>query len=102
MTLLLLQGVQGVPTEVHYHLHCFERVQLQAVITAPDSQLFYLLSVSRLVSVLDEANKCGVIYELQELDRGVCRGAVVGVQGVEQRGENTSLGDARADDAGAG
>ncbi len=63
-------GGGGSP-EVHDHLHCFERVELQVVKTAPDSQLFNLLSVGRLVTVLDEA----------ELDRGVFRGAVVGVQG---------------------
>ncbi len=52
------------------HLHCFECVQLQ-VKTAPDSQLLNLLSVSRLVAVLDEADLCAVICKLQELDRGV-------------------------------
>ncbi len=36
----------GVP-EVHDHLHCFERIQLQVVNTAPNSQLLNLLSVSR-------------------------------------------------------
>lgn len=66
----------GVPPEVHNHLHCFERVQLQ-VMTAPDSQFFNLLSVSRLVTVPDEANKFGVTRKLQELDRGVfCRAVV--------------------------
>ncbi len=34
-------------SEVHDHLHCFERVQLQVVKTAPGSQLFNLLSVSK-------------------------------------------------------
>ncbi len=42
--------------------------------------LFILLSVSRLVTVLDEADECGIICRLQELDRGVCRCAVVGVE----------------------
>ncbi len=41
--------------------------------TAPDSQLFNLLSVSRLVAVLNDADDCGVICKLQELDRGVFR-----------------------------
>ncbi len=36
---------RGVTLEVHDHLHCFERVQLQVVKTAPDSQLLNLLSV---------------------------------------------------------
>uniref|UniRef100_A0A8C2K916 Cadherin domain-containing protein n=1 Tax=Cyprinus carpio TaxID=7962 RepID=A0A8C2K916_CYPCA len=39
------------------HLHCFESVQLQVVKTAPDSQLLNLLSVSRLVTVLDETDE---------------------------------------------
>ncbi len=51
---------RGVSPEVHDHLHSFERVKLQAVKTAPDSQLLKtapdsqllnLLSVSRLVTV---------------------------------------------------
>ncbi len=46
-------------------------VQLQVVKTAPDSQLFNLLSVSKLVTVLNEADRCGVVCKLQELDRGV-------------------------------
>ncbi len=79
------------PPEVQDHLHCFECVKLQVVKTAPDSQLLNLLSISRLVTVLDEADKCGVVCKLQELDRGVFRFAVVGVQGEEQWGENTSL-----------
>ncbi len=67
------------------------RVELQGVKTAPDSQLFNLLALGRLVTVLDEADECGVVCKLQELDRGVFRGAVVGVQGEEQWGENTAL-----------
>ncbi len=74
-------GEQGVSPEVHDHLHCFERVKLQVVKTAPDSQLLNLLSVSRLVTILDEADQCGVVCKLQELDRGVFRCAVVGVEG---------------------
>ncbi len=38
---------RGVSPEVHDHLHCFERVKLQVVKTAPDSQLLNLLSVGR-------------------------------------------------------
>ncbi len=44
--------------------------KLQVVKTAPDSQLLNLLSVSRLVTVLNEADQCGVSCKLQELDRG--------------------------------
>ncbi len=63
-------GRAGVSPEVHDHLHCFERVKLQVVKTAPDSQLLNLLSVGRLVTVLNEADQCGVVCKLQELDRG--------------------------------
>ncbi len=45
---------KGVSPEVHEHLHSFEHVKLQVVVTAPDSQLLNLLSVSRPVTVLDE------------------------------------------------
>ncbi len=51
-----------VPSPV---VHSFERVELQVVVTAPDSQLLNLLSVSRLVSILDEADECGVICKIQ-------------------------------------
>ncbi len=61
-----------------------------------------LLSVSRLVTVLDEADQCGVVCKLQELDRGVFRCAVVGVQGEEQWGENTTPRNSSVDGAGAG
>ncbi len=70
---------RGVSPEVHDN-YCFERVELQVVKTAPDRQLFNFLSVSRLVTVLNEADDCGVICKLQELDRVVLRCAVVGVE----------------------
>ncbi len=88
--------------EVHGHLHSFERVKLQVVKTAPDSQLLNLLSVSRLVTILDEADQCGVICKLQELDRGVFRCAVVRVEREEQWGENTALRSSSADRMGVG
>ncbi len=93
---------RGVSPEVHDHLHRFERVQLQVVKTAPDSQLLNLLSVSRLVTVLDEADQCGVVCKLQELDRGVFKCAVIRVEGEEQWGENTAPRSSSADPAGAG
>ncbi len=65
--------------------------------TAPDSQLLKLLSVRRLISILDEADDCSVIRKLQELDRGVFRCAVICVEGEEQWGENTSLRGTSAD-----
>ncbi len=41
MLFMMLSGGRagGVSPEVHDHLHCFERVKLQVVKTAPDSQL---------------------------------------------------------------
>ncbi len=48
----------GYP-EVNDHLHGFERVKLQVVKTAPDSQLLNLLSVStwmRPISVVSSAH----------------------------------------------
>ncbi len=95
-------GEQGGFSEVHNHLHGFERVKLQVVKTAPDSQLLNLLSVSRLATVLNEADECGVICKLQEFDRGIFRGAVVGVEGEEQWGENTALRSCSADRTGVG
>ncbi len=47
-------GRAGGSPEVHNHLHCFERVKLQVIKAAPDSQLLNLLSVSRLVTVLND------------------------------------------------
>ncbi len=95
-------GERGVSPEVYSHLHCFERITLQVVTTAPDSHLLNLLSVSRLVTALNEADQCGVVCKLQELDRGVFRCAVVGVQGEEQWGENTALRSSSADRMSAG
>ncbi len=79
---------RGVSPEVHDQLHGFERVKLQVVKTAPDNQLLNLLSVGRLTTVLNEADQCGVVCKLQELDRGVFRCAVIHVEGEEQWGEN--------------
>ncbi len=65
--------------------------------TASDSQVLNLLSVSRLVSILDEADDRGVVRKLQELDRVVFRCAVVCVKREEQWGEHTALRGASAD-----
>lgn len=43
--------------EIHNLLPCFEHVKV--VMTAPDSLLLNLLSVCRLITVLDEADDCG-------------------------------------------
>ncbi len=61
-------GSRGVSPEVHDHLHCFEHIKLQVIKTAPDSQLLNLLSVSRLVTVLDDADQCGVVCKLQKVN----------------------------------
>ncbi len=45
--LFMMVSAGGWSPEVHDHLHCFERVELQVVKTAPDSQLFSPLFVSR-------------------------------------------------------
>ncbi len=94
-------GEWGGSPEVHDHLHRFERVKLQVIKTAPDSQLLNLLSVSRLVTVLDDDDQCGAVCKLQELDGGVFRCAVIRVEGEEQWGENTALRSSSADRAGA-
>ncbi len=88
--------------EVHDHLQSFEHVELQVVKNAPENQLFNLLSVSRLVTVLNEVDDCGVICKLQELDGGVFRWAVFWCRGEEKWGENTALGSSSADCTGAG
>ncbi len=93
---------RGVSPEVHDHIHSFECVKLHVVKTAPDSQLLNLLSVSRLVTVLDEVDQYGVICKLQEHDRGVFICAVVCVEGKEQWGENTSPRSSSADHTHAG
>ncbi len=38
-SMMVSGGSAGVPTKVYYHLHYFERVKLQVVVTAPNSQL---------------------------------------------------------------
>ncbi len=86
-----VEGEQGgVSPEVHDHLRGFERVKLQVVKTAPDSQLLNFLSVSRLVTVLDEADQSGVVCKLHELDRGVFRCAVIHIQGRRVVGRDRS------------
>ncbi len=95
--LFMMVSERAVSPEVNDNLHCFERVQLQVVETAPDRKLLNLLSVSRLIAVLDEADQCGVVCKLQELDRGISRSALIGVQGEEQWGGNTTLRSSSAD-----
>ncbi len=76
-----------------------KRVKLQVVKIAPDNQSLNLLSVNRLITILNEADQCGVVCKL---DRGVFRCAVIHVQGKEQWGENAALRSSSADCVGAG
>lgn len=56
-------GVRGASSEIHYHSHSFEEVQLWVVLTTPlDSR-----SLCRLVTVLDQNSDCGLVRVLQEL-----------------------------------
>ncbi len=66
------------------------------------SQILSFLTVSRPVIVLYEADHCGVVCELPELDRGVFGCAVVRVEREEQWGENTALRGSSFDRTGAG
>ncbi len=93
---------RGVSPEVHDHLHSFEHVKFQVVKTVPDIELLNLLSVTRLVTVLDEADQCRIVCKLQELDRGVFGCAVVPVERKEQWGETTALRSSCADRTGIG
>ncbi len=53
---IMVSGGENFFPEVHDHLHSFEHVKLQIVKTAPDSQFLNLLSVSILVTALNEAD----------------------------------------------
>ncbi len=97
---LICANLQKGSPEVHDYLHSLERVKLQVVKTALDSQLFNLLSLSRLITVLNEDDECGVVCKLQELDRGVLRCAVVPVEREEQWAENAALRSSSAESYG--
>lgn len=62
-------SVGEFPSKVHSHLHSLERVQLQVVLTAPLDQVFYFLSVCKLITVLEQSNDRDVICILQEFQR---------------------------------
>ncbi len=55
----------------------FKSTIISTVLSMFSSRLLWLHQTAWLVAVLDEADKCGVICKLQELDRGVFRGAVI-------------------------
>ncbi len=75
----------------------FERLKLKVVKTALASSLKPPDLLTRLVDVLDEADQCGVICKLLELDGGVFRCTVIGVEGEGQWGENKALRSSSAD-----
>lgn len=83
--------------EIHCHLHCFEHVQLHVVLTAPEHQPLNLPPIRGLLAILDETNDCGLICQLQGFNSWVRGGAVIGVKGEEQWGEDTYLGSPCAD-----
>ena len=58
---------------------------------APGRQLCHFLSVGRFLPILDQSNQGCVIRKLEKLDRGVCGGAVIGVERTEERGEYAAL-----------
>ncbi|XP_008280574.1 uncharacterized protein LOC103357685 [Stegastes partitus] len=74
----------------------FEWVQFQVVLTPPVDQLSHLLSACRLVTVPDQTDYNGVVHILQEFHRRVPSGAIIGVEGEEQWGEDPTLGGASA------
>ncbi len=72
-------GVKASRATTHIHVKEFGYSCHQRRLTWNKEKHFNLLSVGRLVT-----DECGVICKLQEVDRGVFRGAVVDVQGKEQ------------------
>lgn len=70
--------------------------------TAPNSQLLNLQSISRLIMILDKADDCGGICKFQKLDRGIFCSAVVRIQGEEKWRKHTTLGGVSTDVEGPG
>ena len=87
-----MMGVGGdmALLEVHSHRHCFERVKLQVVVTAPGHQVVNLPPVGRLVAARDESDEGGVVHELQEFD-GLVTGGTADRVREKSRGERTQL-----------
>lgn len=71
--LLVMDNQQNLDMAAGCHLHSFERVHLQVVLTAPADQPFNLPSVCRLVTVLDEADDRCVVCKLQEFNTRVSK-----------------------------
>src|SRR4029434_5972955 len=84
-------GRGWVLPEIDNHLHCFQCVELQIVLSTPGHQIVNLPPVGRLITTRDEPNEGGVVRELEELDGLVTGGAAVGVKGEEKRGKNAAL-----------
>ena len=72
-----------VLSEIYNHLHCFQSIELQVVLSIPGHQMVDLPPVGGLIPIRDEPNEGGVIRELEEFDGLVTGGAAVGVQGEE-------------------
>ncbi len=59
LSMMESEGSEGrASPEVHGHLHCFERVELQIVKTAPDSQLFRGQLWKHQIRFADEQRCC--------------------------------------------
>ncbi len=69
-------------TEVNNKLLCLAGVKEQVIVSAPCSQVLYLLPVGSLIVVSDEATHHGVICKLDDGVGSMHRPAVMGVEGV--------------------
>lgn len=65
-------------------------------------QLFNVRSACRLVAVIDHRDDRLVIYRVQQIDREVCRSAVIHVEEEELWGGHPTLGDTNTDHPGVG
>ena len=65
---LRVMGVVGhfVPSQVYNHLHCFQSIYLQVVLTTPGHQIVNLPPVGGLIPTRDEPNEGDVVRELKE------------------------------------
>lgn len=77
--------------EVHDEFLCLRCIKQQVVVLTPCSQTTHLLPVGRLIAVLDEANKSGVVRNLNDGVGAMFRSAVVGEERVEEQTKHTAL-----------
>ncbi|XP_073682680.1 disheveled-associated activator of morphogenesis 2-like [Garra rufa] len=81
--LQLLEFSAPMPPEEELHARFSELVD-ELDLTDKNREAMFALPAEKKWQIYcskKKAGKCGVICELQELDRGVFRGAVIGVQG---------------------